>query len=237
MRSASLSLAAQARPSFVSFRLSSEEKRGRRAEWRDSVLMCTPPCEGVAPPGAPSGVFLQRQAALFGGRLNDRRQPSSWRAARSGQPGGAPTPPECVLAKHARRRRSAPHEPAQPVRVPHGSGQLWGYDPIGILSRGRLWTMMARESKSNALSAQKETKPISARAAHLAAGHFTCRRHPRHDDDGSGCGASLVRALRSLRLMRLRLRFVFFAHAGPRRRLPSAALHAGPLAADGDERS
>ena len=86
---------------------------------------------------------------------NDRRQPSSWQAARSGRPGGAPMPPECVLARHARRRRSTPHEPAQPVRVPHGSGQLRVYNPIGILSRGGLWTMMARESKSNALSAQK----------------------------------------------------------------------------------
>jgi hypothetical protein len=60
--------------------------------------------------------FFRRRAALFGGRLNDRRQPSSWQAAHSGQPGGAPTPPECVLAKHARRRRI-------PFRLQDASGR------------------------------------------------------------------------------------------------------------------
>jgi len=41
-------------------------------------------------------------------------------SARERSPGAARA---CALREHTRGRRSAPHEPAQPVRVPHGNGR------------------------------------------------------------------------------------------------------------------
>ena len=97
--------------------------------------------------GAPDGAtvldlhaFLRRRGALrravrrspsasgraFRDRPDDGRPPSasSWRAARIGRQAEPRRRPGARPARHARGRRPAPHEPAQPVRVPHGSGQL-----------------------------------------------------------------------------------------------------------------
>ena len=59
--------------------------------------------------------LLRRRAALSSGHCPGSSA-SSWRAARSGQPGGAPTPPECVVASHARGRRILLH-----LQMPHES--------------------------------------------------------------------------------------------------------------------
>src|SRR4029077_11955138 len=81
--------------------------------------------------GAPSGVLLRRRAALF---VTVRMMDGLRQPAPRGQPVLAATRSPAAArgawpARHARGRRSAPHEPAQPVRVPHGGGPA-----IGILS-------------------------------------------------------------------------------------------------------
>src|SRR6476619_7103219 len=90
--------------------------------------------------------------------MMDGPSASSWRAARIGHQAEPRRRPGARPARHARGRRPAPHEPAQPVRVPHGSGQLYVYYPIGILSRRGLWKIMAQESKSDAPWAQEKPK-------------------------------------------------------------------------------
>ena len=138
--------------------------------------MCTPSCEGVAPFGAPSGVLLRRRAALCGVVAYDgRRQPSSWQAARIGRRAEPRRRPGAWPARHARGRRSVPHEPAQPVRVPHGNGQPEVYNPIGILSRGNLWATMARESKRNAPEAKKNSNSFARCVIQRADGGFAHR--------------------------------------------------------------
>ena len=144
----------------------------------------------MAPSGAPSGVLLRRRAALFVAvrTLDGLRQPSSWRAARIGRRAESRRRPSAWPARHARRRRSAPHEPAQPVRVPHGSRQLWVYYPIGILSTFDLWIRMARKAMSDAPQTKEKTRTINMDRAAACAGdrvegrdhHRRHRRHYRH---------------------------------------------------------
>ena len=59
--------------------------------------------------------LLRRRAALSSGHCPGSSA-SSWQAARSGQPGGAPTPPECEVTSLARRRRTLLH-----LQMPHES--------------------------------------------------------------------------------------------------------------------
>lgn len=98
-----------------------EKRGGRRADWRD-VSNVTQPLLAAWRLSARRPATFRRRAALSATAL--AVQPSA--GSRRGvlvSPGGAPTPPERVsLLAHARGRRSEPHEPAQPVRVPHGSG-------------------------------------------------------------------------------------------------------------------
>lgn len=56
------------------------------------------------------------------GRRNLPASASSSQAARSGQPGGAPTPPEYLLARQIRGRRPDPHDRRNRFASPHGSG-------------------------------------------------------------------------------------------------------------------
>ena len=111
------------RPSFGEWPRPKGE--GTARQMARQSLICTPSCEGVAPSGAPSGVLLSASGRAFRDRPDDGRPPSasSWRAARIGRQAEPRRRPGAWPARHARGRRPAPHEPAQPVRVPHGSGQ------------------------------------------------------------------------------------------------------------------
>jgi hypothetical protein len=164
-----------------------------------------PPFPKKGGDGAPGGAtvldvhaLLRRRGALqravrrspsasgraFRGRPNSGRPPSasSWQAARIGRRVEPQRRPSAWPARHARRRRSAPHEPAQPVRVPHGSRQLWVYYPIGILSRSVLWTTMAQKAKSNAPQAKEKTKTTNVDRHAVCAGDRVQDRdhHRRH---------------------------------------------------------
>lgn len=86
---------------------------------------------GRALRGSPGVHLCLRRPPLAGGGTvegsggpDGRRQPCSWRAAHIGRRAELRRRPGAWPARHARGRRSAPHEPAQPVRVPHGNGQL-----------------------------------------------------------------------------------------------------------------
>ena len=132
-----------------------QEERGRRAEWRDGPSFCTPPCEGVAPSGAPSGVLLRRRAALSGRPSSRERllalpglppfltaSPEKPRARLNGRtvsqllagspywpPGGAPTPPGCAACW------PRPQAPVLSTRAgATGSRPSWERTTIGILS-------------------------------------------------------------------------------------------------------
>ena len=118
------------RPSFGTL-ASLPKKRGDGAPAGATVRMCTPPFEGVAPSGAPSGVFLRRSGALCGGR-------PKWGTAAVSQllagspywpPGEAPTPPECVACS------PRPQAPVRSTRAgATGSRPSWERTTIGILS-------------------------------------------------------------------------------------------------------
>jgi hypothetical protein len=126
---------------WVSILVSRYCSRGAGASefWR----MASPKGEGTARQMARESLnlhaFLRRRGALrravrrspsasgraFRDRPDGGRPPSasSWRAARIGRQAEPRRRPGAWPARHARGRRPAPHEPAQPVRVPHGNGQ------------------------------------------------------------------------------------------------------------------
>jgi hypothetical protein len=63
----------------------------------------------------------------FAGGICASPSASSSRPAHSGQAGGAPEPPECVAANHARRRRIPLHPPNASGRRPSANGMaaMW----------------------------------------------------------------------------------------------------------------
>ena len=77
--------------------------------------------------------FFRRRAALFVEAFG--ASSVSQLLAGALAPGGAPAPPEAVLARHGYGRRPDPHDTEQPVRVPSWDQAVWVYYPIGMLSR------------------------------------------------------------------------------------------------------
>jgi len=165
--------------------------------------MCTPPCEGVAPSGAPSGVLLRRRPRFAGvawcpplsspaapcgwrhrrrlGRA--RRPPSAMLLAGSSYwpPGGAPTPPGCVACS------PRPRAPVRSTRAgATGSRPSWERTTIGILSyrnivKRRVVGKDGARNKTDAPSAQKKTKTSAQRAVEDAVDYFAGGGHHRHD--------------------------------------------------------
>ena len=68
-----------------------------------------------------TAAFCRHRAALSSGRCPGSST-SSWQAARSGQPGGAPTPPECKLTRLVRGRRIPLRLRLSPEDAPRWAG-------------------------------------------------------------------------------------------------------------------
>ena len=165
--------------------------------------MCTPPCEGVAPSGAPSGVLLRRRPrfarvarcplrlrrpSLVGWRQRRslgraRQPPSAMLLAGSSYwpPGGAPTPPGCVACS------PRPRAPVRSTRAgATGSRPSWERTTIGILSyrnivKSRIVEKDGARNKANAPSAQKKSKISAQCAVEGAVDRFAGGGDHRHD--------------------------------------------------------
>ena len=165
---------------------SGDESEGRRcAGKRRSVLVMLHGFHrAAASPAHHRQRLFGRRAALRADALpRDEKSParatsvsaSSWQEAIV-PPGGAPAPPECELAKLA-RRRCIPLRPDDASRErPSSSGTKWVYSRIGILSIV-IYFLTSRDPRTPLISAgQKEvtTSSHSRRLAVMRPSHFAC---------------------------------------------------------------
>jgi hypothetical protein len=140
---------------------------GRRANRRDSpfcvhvslaLLACASAASNTWRLSARRPAFLsRRRAALSPGY--SRSSASSWQAARSGQPGGAPTPPECVLCEGTPAGAGLTHTNgatgSRPLMGPGGTEfnhRLCGilsYNPLDETTRPSLVTIFSHIGAPN----------------------------------------------------------------------------------------
>ncbi len=95
-------------------------------------------CRRMTLAGAPFGASPRRSSSGVGPRFRRataRSSASSWQAARSGQPGGAPTPPGCKVTSLARGRRIPLRLRLSSGKTPLAERDCATIDPRNILSR------------------------------------------------------------------------------------------------------